>query len=115
MVIVWLNNGSSPTQAVNLYRHIRFLVVKAAAPLTVTEDMRPRSVAAANPAERKQATVAEPAMLQHLERAIQVYAQRRNWRTPSLCVAFTMGTSVVRFAHQQFRFQHLLIVDRQTS
>ena len=99
LVIVWLNSGGSPAQAVGLYRHIRFLVVKAAAPLTLTEGMRPKSVASANPAERKQAAVAEPAMLQHLERAIQVYAQRNDWRTPSLCAAFTMATSVVRFAH----------------
>ena len=38
-------------------------------------------------------------MLHHLERAIQVYAQRRDWRTPALCVAYVMATAVVRFAH----------------
>ena len=83
LVIVWLNSSGSHTQAVNLYRHMRFMVVKAAAPLTLTEDMRPMTVAASNPAERQQAAVAEPVMLQYCERQVHVYPQRRDWKRPT--------------------------------
>ena len=78
LVIVWLNSSGSHTQAANLYRHMRFMVVQAAAPLNLTENMRPMTVATSNPAERKQAAVAEPVMLQYLERRVHAYAQRRD-------------------------------------
>ena len=57
------------------------------------------TIATTNPAERKQAAVAKPVMLQNFEWVIHVYAHRRDWRTPSLCVAFITATSVMRFAH----------------
>ena len=99
LVIVWLNSSGSHSQASNMYRHMKFMVTKAAAPLALDEYMRPISVAVHNPADRKQAVVAEPAMLQYLEHQIHMHAQRKDWKTPTLCVAFIMATSVLRFAH----------------
>ena len=88
------------------------MVTKAEAPLALDEYMRPVSVAVHNPADRKQAVVAEPAMLQYLEHQIHVHAQRKDWKTPTFMCGIHHGNIgaafctywTIKFLHSERRW-----------
>ena len=99
LVTIWMNSKGTTSGAQTLYRGLHWVVVHAAAPAQLNKTMKPMAPRCKRLATKKQAAVAEPAMIQQLERAILAASAIDHWTTPSLCTAHIMATGVVRFAH----------------
>ena len=70
LITLWMNSRRTSSGAQSLHRGLHWVVLHAAAPARLTKAMKPMAPRCKRLATKKQAAVAEPAMIQQLEREI---------------------------------------------
>lgn len=98
-IVLWMNSRGTSSGSQALYRGLNWVISHAAAPAVFTKAMKFMAPRCRRLANKKQAAVSEPAMIQELERAIVKGVAIDHWKTQSLCTAHMMATGVVSFAH----------------
>ena len=95
--------GSAPTAARALWNNIQFCVSHLSAPIKLDAANRPeRGPGAAGAVDAPEpATVAEPAMVAHLESIVADMHEMGDWRWPVIAAAIIMARGCLRYAHLQ--------------